>query len=184
MVEGVVLVVDFVQGPMTQTKFVLRKALALPHVKPIVVVNKVDRPSGRSQAEIDNEIFDLFLSLNASDEQMEYVTIYASAKQGWAAYTFADSQVVGVKNAIYLLFFTPNTVKKGRVLTPLDSQDPAKREKIDIVLQTIVEQIKPPMIVEKPDAGFAMLVTTIDNVPGGLGLTSTGKIYSGTTLTI
>ena len=78
MVDGVVLVVDHCEGPKTQTKFVLKKALANPRIKPIVVLNKVDRPSERHVSEVENEIFDLFANLGASDEVMDYPTLYAS----------------------------------------------------------------------------------------------------------
>lgn len=82
MVEGVCLVVCATEGPMPQTKFVLKKALDRG-LKPIVVINKVDRPSSRVD-EVESEIFDLFCNLDASDDQLEYPTIYAAAKEGWA----------------------------------------------------------------------------------------------------
>ena len=82
MVDGVLLLVDAAEGPMPQTKFVTMKALALG-LRPIVVVNKVDRPDGRPY-EVQNEVFDLFAALDASDEQLDFPTVFASAKQGWA----------------------------------------------------------------------------------------------------
>ncbi len=82
MVDGVVLVVCATEGPMPQTKFVLQKALQ-HGLLPIVVVNKVDRESSRV-TEVENEIFDLFCSLEATDKQLDYPLFYASAKQGWA----------------------------------------------------------------------------------------------------
>ena len=82
MVDGVCLVVDATDGPMTQTKFVLTKALKAG-LKPIVVINKVDRPTSRL-GDVENEVFDLFVSLNASDEQMDFPIIYACARDGWA----------------------------------------------------------------------------------------------------
>ncbi|MBQ3225722.1 MAG: translational GTPase TypA [Clostridia bacterium] len=80
MVEGVLLVVDAFEGAMPQTRFVLKKALELD-LKPIVVVNKVDRPQARPYEVID-EVLDLFIELGASDEQADFPIIYASAKQG------------------------------------------------------------------------------------------------------
>ncbi|KAJ3390978.1 hypothetical protein HDU84_006650 [Entophlyctis sp. JEL0112] len=94
MVDGVVLVVCATEGPMTQTKFVLQKALARG-LKPLVVLNKVDRPSARPD-EVDAELLDLFLNLNATDEQTEYPMIFASAKEGWAIKSLNDSKSVGV----------------------------------------------------------------------------------------
>lgn len=82
MVDGVCLVVCATEGPMPQTKFVLKKALS-HGLKPIVVINKVDRDSARVE-EVENEIFDLFCQLEANDEQLEYPLIYASARNGWA----------------------------------------------------------------------------------------------------
>ena len=73
---------------MTQTKFVLKKALERG-LKPIVVLNKVDRDSTRI-AEVENDLLDLFISLDANDDQLEFPTLYASAKNGWATTTSPD----------------------------------------------------------------------------------------------
>jgi GTP-binding protein len=83
MVDGVLLLVDAVEGPMPQTRFVTRKALALGH-KAIVVVNKIDRPGARAGWVVD-QTFELFDKLGASDEQLDFPVIYASALQGWAS---------------------------------------------------------------------------------------------------
>src|SRR3984957_7812673 len=81
MVDGVVLLVDAAEGPMPQTKFVVGKALR-QGLKPIVVVNKVDRPDARVQA-VHNEVFDLFAVLDAEEEQLDFPTLYASGRAGW-----------------------------------------------------------------------------------------------------
>ena len=83
MVDGVLLLVDAVEGAMPQTKFVTAKALALG-LKPIVVINKVDRPEQRVEA-VHEEVFDLFATLGATDEQLDFPVLYASAKEGWAS---------------------------------------------------------------------------------------------------
>jgi GTP-binding protein len=83
MVDGVLLLVDAVEGPMPQTRFVTRKALALGH-KAIVVVNKIDRPGARPGWVID-QTFELFDKLGANDAQLDFPVIYASALQGWAS---------------------------------------------------------------------------------------------------
>jgi GTP-binding protein len=83
MVDSVLLLVDAVEGPMPQTRFVTKKALALG-LKPIVVVNKVDRPGARSDYVI-NATFDLFDKLHATEEQLDFPVIYASGLNGWAA---------------------------------------------------------------------------------------------------
>jgi GTP-binding protein len=82
MADGVLLVVDAFEGPMPQTRFVLGKALKLK-LKPIVVVNKIDRPDARPD-EVVNEVFDLLVELGADDDSLDFPIIYASAKQGWA----------------------------------------------------------------------------------------------------
>lgn len=81
MADGVLLLVDAFEGTMPQTRFVLSKALALGK-KPIVVVNKVDKPNCRPE-EVHEQVFDLMFSLNATEEQLNFPTIYGSAKQGW-----------------------------------------------------------------------------------------------------
>jgi GTP-binding protein len=85
MVDGVILLVDAAEGPMPQTKFVTGKALALG-LRPIVVVNKIDRPDARP-AEVLDEIFELFLTLEANDEQLDFPTLYASGRAGYAGLT-------------------------------------------------------------------------------------------------
>ncbi len=82
MVDGVLLLVDAFEGPMPQTKFVLKKSLEL-HLKPIVVVNKIDRPNARPK-EVSELIFDLFCELNATDEQLDFPIVYASGRFGYA----------------------------------------------------------------------------------------------------
>jgi GTP-binding protein len=82
MVDGVILLVDAAEGPMPQTKFVTGKALGLG-LKPIVVVNKIDRPDARP-AEVLDEVFELFLNLEANDEQLDFPTLYASGRAGYA----------------------------------------------------------------------------------------------------
>ena len=83
MVDGVVVLVDASEGPLPQTKFVVGKALKLG-LRPIVLINKVDRPDQRA-FEVQDETFDLFAALEANDEQLDFPTLFASAKQGWAA---------------------------------------------------------------------------------------------------
>ncbi len=83
MVDGVILLVDAAEGPMPQTKFVLQKALKLG-LKPIVAINKVDKPDGRPDWVLD-EVFDLFAALDANEDQLDFKVLYGSAKQGWMA---------------------------------------------------------------------------------------------------
>ncbi len=91
MVDSVLLLVDSFEGPMPQTKFVLRKSLELG-LKPIVVINKIDRPTGRPDAVLDM-VFDLFADLEASDEQLDFPVVYASGLAGFAVTELGDERV-------------------------------------------------------------------------------------------
>lgn len=89
MVDGVLLLVDAFEGPMPQTRFVLRKALEAK-LKPVVVINKMDRPGARPQEVVD-EILDLFIELGADDEQLDFPVIYTSARYGYAIKDLSDA---------------------------------------------------------------------------------------------
>src|SRR5579884_1917856 len=89
MVDGVVLLVDAAESVMPQTKFVLSKALKLG-LKPIVVINKIDRQDARPKETLE-EIFDLFLALDANDDQLDFHVLYASGRQGWACAAMTDA---------------------------------------------------------------------------------------------
>lgn len=84
MVDGAIILVDAAEGPLPQTKFVLKKALQLG-LKPIVVINKVDRADARAK-EVLNEIYELFIALDATDEQLDFKILYASGRDGWASH--------------------------------------------------------------------------------------------------
>jgi len=97
MVDGAIVLCDAAEGPLPQTKFVLTKALARG-LKPIVVINKVDRQDARPD-EVHNEVFDLFAALGASDEQLDFHTLFASGRQGWA-----DLELNGARKDLSPLF--------------------------------------------------------------------------------
>ena len=90
MVDSVLLVVDSYEGPMPQTKFVLKKSLELG-LKPIVVINKIDKPDARP-VEVIDEVFDLFVELGANDEQLDFPIVYASAREGFARTNVEDTK--------------------------------------------------------------------------------------------
>lgn len=115
MVDGVILVVDSFDGPMPQTRFVLSKALSL-NLVPIVVVNKIDRPGARPNEVVD-EVLELFMDLNATDEQMNFKVVYASGKNGFAKLSLDDEST----NMIPLFETIVNTVPepKGNENEPL-----------------------------------------------------------------
>ena len=91
MADGVLLLVDAFEGPMPQTRFVLQKALALG-LKPLVVINKVDRGQARPHEVLD-EVFNLFLELEATDDQLEFSGVYAAGRDGWATAELEDERV-------------------------------------------------------------------------------------------
>ncbi|WP_418593951.1 translational GTPase TypA [Ponticoccus sp. (in: a-proteobacteria)] len=97
MVDGVVLLVDAAEGPMPQTKFVTSKALALG-LRPIVVVNKVDKPDGEPDRALD-EVFDLFSNLDADEDQLDFPHLYASGRSGWC-----DAELDGPRKNLDALF--------------------------------------------------------------------------------
>ncbi len=151
MADGVLLLVDAVDGPMPQTRFVLRKALELGH-KAIVVINKVDRPNARLN-HVANATFDLFIDLGASDAQAEFPIVYTDALTGRATldprlaqHAFQD--------------------KEGK-LVPADLQP---------LFDTILEHIPAPEIA--PDEPLQMLVTTLayDDYKGRIAI---GRVFSG-----
>ncbi len=115
MVDGVVLLCDAEEGVMPQTKFVLSKALKLG-LRPIVVINKIDRPDERHD-QVLNEIFDLFSGLDATDEQLDFPTLYGSGRDGWMA-----EDPKGPKKDLAPLFdlilkhVPPPTVDEGRTV--------------------------------------------------------------------
>ena len=90
MADGVILLTDAAEGPMPQTKFVLGKALK-KGLKPIVIINKIDRPDERA-AEVVDEVFDLFVSLDANDDQLDFPILYASGRDGWCTRELEDDR--------------------------------------------------------------------------------------------
>ncbi|KAK9808999.1 hypothetical protein WJX72_007651 [[Myrmecia] bisecta] len=131
MVDGAVLLVDANEGPLSQTKFVLEKALKRG-LAPVVVLNKVDRPSVTEQrcTEVETQLFDLFAQLGASEEQLDFPVLYASAREGWAATEL-----------------------------PPPGQKP-ERASMEPLLAALVQQVPPP--AGDPEGEFAMLVAMIE----------------------
>ncbi len=122
MVDGVLLLVDAFEGPMPQTRFVLKKALSL-ELKPIVVVNKIDRPEARPHEVVD-EVLELFIELGADDEQLEFPVIYASSRDGYAISDVNDEK----KDLQPLLDIIVDKV-------------PAPKANVDMPLQLLVSSI-------------------------------------------
>ena len=138
MADGVLLLVDAFEGCMPQTRFVLQKAIELGK-KPIVVVNKVDKPNCRP-AEVQEEVFDLMFTLGATEDQLDFKTVFGSAKQGWMS---------------------------------LDWKQPT--EDINVLLDTILEEIPAPEILEGTPQ---MLVSSLEYSPY-VGRIAVGRITRG-----
>lgn len=155
MADGVLLLVDAKEGPMPQTKFVLKKALELGH-QAIVVINKVDKPEAQAE-DVINRTFDLFVALGASDKQLDFPMIYASGING-VAHTELQPVLDAVKS------------KEAGTTLPNDQHN------IIPVFEAIVEHIPAPDV--EPDQPFAMLILALryDNYKGKIGI---GKITSG-----
>jgi GTP-binding protein len=152
MADGVLLLVDAKEGPMPQTKFVLKKALELGH-KAIVVINKVDKSDAQVD-EVVNKTFDLFVSLHATDAQLDFPILYASARNG-----VASDHLDNVKTAL----------TSGSVLSD-------EKHNIVPLFEAIIKHIPAPEVF--PDDPFALLVLALrsDNYKGKIGI---GKIQSG-----
>ncbi len=121
MADGVLLLVDAFEGPMPQTRFVLQKALNL-HLHPIVVINKVDKPNCRPE-EVHDAVFELFYQLDATEEQLNFPTIYGSSKQGWFNTTIEPTTDITILLDTILEKVPAPTVKEGPVQMQVTSLD-------------------------------------------------------------
>jgi len=122
MADGVLLLVDAFEGPMPQTRYVLEKALSL-NLRPIVVVNKVDKPNCRPE-EVQDAVFDLMFNLGASEEQLDFPTVFGSAKHGWMSEDWSDEK----EDVTYLLdvileYVPAPIVEKGTLQMQITSID-------------------------------------------------------------
>lgn len=122
MADGVLLLVDAFEGPMPQTRFVLTKAIQLG-LKPVVVINKVDKPNCRPD-EVNEAVFDLMFNVGANDDQLDFVTLYGSAKQGWMSYDWKKptSDITPLLDTI-LQVIPPPQVEQGTLQMQITSLD-------------------------------------------------------------
>ncbi len=155
MADGVLLLVDAKEGPMPQTKFVLKKALELGH-QAIVVINKVDKPEAQVE-DVINRTFDLFVTLGASDKQLDFPIIYASGING-----IAHTEVEPVLEAI-------KSKEAGATL-------PNEQHNIIPVFEAILEHIEGPEVAVDEPFGMLILALRYDKYKGKIGI---GKITSG-----
>jgi len=151
MADGVLLLVDSFEGPMPQTRFVLEKALHL-HLKPIVIINKLDRSDNRP-AEVLDEIYDLFIDLNANDKQLEFPVIYASGRDGWAVRELEDEHkdLVPLLDTIVENIPQPE-LREGTVqlqITSLDYNDYVGRIGVGRVFRGTLNKNSPLSIIKR-----------------------------------
>ena len=121
MADGVLLLVDAFEGPMPQTRFVLQKALNL-NLRPIVVINKVDKPNCRPD-EVHDSVFELFFQLDATEEQLNFTTIYGSSKQGWFNTSLTPTEDITVLLDKIIEVVPAPTVVEGPVQLQITSLD-------------------------------------------------------------
>ena len=160
MVDGVVLVVDAFEGTMPQTRFVLKKALEA-HVKPIVVVNKVDRPNADSKRVVD-EVLDLFIELGAPDDLLEFKTVYCSALKGTSSYSpEIEDQKPGM-DPIFETIISEIPAPKVEVDAPLQFQ-PALLDYSDFVGRIGVGLVKRGKIHEGETISLSRLDGSVKN---------------------
>ncbi|AIY82580.1 GTP-binding protein TypA [Clostridium baratii] len=164
MVDSVLLVVDSYEGPMPQTKFVLKKALELG-LNPIVVINKIDKPDARPEAVID-EVFELFLELGATDEQLDFPIIYASARDGFARYDVEDTNT-GMKPLFETIIKNvpcPEGYADGplqMLVTTLDSNAFVGRIAIGKIHRGTVKKNQPVVLVRKDGSTSNYKITSL-----------------------
>jgi GTP-binding protein len=121
MADGVLLLVDAFEGPMPQTRFVLQKALHL-NLKPIVVINKVDKPNCRPD-EVHDAVFELFFNLDATEEQLDFPTIYGSSKQGWMNTSLTPTEDITPLLDAILQYVPEPKVPEGNLQLQITSLD-------------------------------------------------------------
>ncbi|MFB6340573.1 translational GTPase TypA [Saccharicrinis sp. FJH2] len=180
MADGVLLLVDAFEGPMPQTRFVLQKALGLG-LKPIVVINKVDKQNCRPD-EVHEEVFDLMFNLDATEEQLDFVTIYGSAKNGWMSEDLAkpSSNIEPLLDAIIKYIPEPE-YKKGTSqmqITSLDYSSYVGRIAIGRVYRGELEEGQ-TVALAKRDGSIVRTKIKELNVFSGLGRTPVRKVSCG-----
>jgi len=121
MADGVLLLVDAFEGPMPQTRFVLQKALNL-NLHPIVVINKVDKPNCRPE-EVHDAVFELFYQLDATEEQLNFPTLYGSSKQGWFNTTLEPKEDINVLLDTIIEKVPPPVMQEGTIQLQITSLD-------------------------------------------------------------
>jgi GTP-binding protein len=152
MADGVCLLVDAFEGPMPQTRFVLGKALSMG-LKPLLVINKVDKENCTPE-EVHEKVFDLMFELDASEEQLDFPTIYGSAKNGWMSTDWKQQtdSITPLLDQI-LAYFPPKTIEEGNtqmLITSLDFSSYVGRIAIGRLTRGVIKENQ-PIILSKSD---------------------------------
>ncbi len=186
MVDGVLLLIDAVDGPMPQTRFVTRKALALG-LKPIVVVNKIDRPGARADWVV-NHTFDLFDKLGATEAQLDFPIIYASALEGWAVTDLKDAPVAVAPTHSEPSPSVPLPKGEGssRPPSPPGSRDGDEGHDMKPLFEAILKHV--PARSDDPDGPLQLQICSLDysSYVGriGIGRVNRGRIRTGQLVTV
>lgn len=180
MADGCLLVVDAFEGPMPQTRFVLQKALEIG-LKPILVINKVDKPNCRPE-EVQEEVFDLMFSLDATEDQLSFPTIYGSAKQGWMSddWKKPSGNIIPLLDAIIRYIPAPKT-REGSpqmLITSLDYSNYVGRIAVGRVHRGAIRLNKDYALCKR-DGSIKKIRIKELNVFEGLGRTKVEEVTSG-----
>ena len=180
MADGCLLVVDAFEGPMPQTRFVLQKALEIG-LKPILVINKVDKPNCRPE-EVQEEVFDLMFSLEATEEQLNFPTIYGSAKQGWMSDDWKNQtdNIIPLLDAIIKYIPAPEMLEgtPQMLITSLDYSNYVGRIAVGRVHRGKIQNGKDYSLCKR-DGSIKKIRIKELNVFEGLGRLKTEEVISG-----
>ena len=180
MTDGVLLLVDAFEGTMPQTRFVLQKAISLG-LKPIVVINKVDKPNCRPE-EVQEEVFDLMFNLDATEDQLDFVTIYGSAKEGWMSNDWRNSgdDIIPLFDAILEQIPPPKSTKgKSQMLiTSLDYSSYVGRIAIGRLNRGSLKINQRVSLIKRDSTVFKTKIKEL-LVYEGLGKVKVDEVFSG-----
>ncbi len=180
MADGCLLVVDAFEGPMPQTRFVLQKALEIG-LKPILVINKVDKPNCRPE-EVQEEVFDLMFSLEATEEQLNFPTIYGSAKQGWMSDDWKNQtdNIIPLLDAIIKYIPSPEMLEgtPQMLITSLDYSNYVGRIAVGRVHRGKIQNGKDYSLCKRDGSIKKIRIKELD-IFEGLGRVKTEEVLSG-----
>ncbi|PCH68894.1 MAG: translational GTPase TypA [Bacteroidales bacterium] len=180
MADGVLLLVDAFEGTMPQTRFVLQKALALG-LKPVVVVNKVDKPNCRPE-EVQEQVFELMFNLDATEEQLDFPTIYGSAKQGWMSKDWKKptTDITAILDAVIEYIPEPRTIEgtPQMLITSLDYSPYVGRIAVGRIHRGVIREGMDVSLV-KPDGSIKKQRIKELHIFTGLGKERVQTVASG-----